>query len=125
MPNDQVGATRAGMSSGSEPGGSLEEAMRVRKARARVRQAVKSGEMSVSDALYSDDPDIAGMRAKALLLAMPGVGKARAKAMLEAAGAAENRRVRGLGIHQKAAIAALAAAHMEDLARKRGGHEYE
>lgn len=102
-------------------GGSLEEAMRVRKARAEARRAVKSGELSVSAALYSDDPDIAGMRARALLIAMPGVGKAKCEAMLGAAGVAENRRVRGLGIHQKAALAALADAHMADLAAKNGG----
>ena len=44
------------------------------------------------------------MKVSALLEAMPGVGKVRARQIMERLGIAESRRVRGLGANQRAAL---------------------
>ena len=40
------------------------------------------------------------MKVIALIESLPGVGKVRAKSVMEKIGIAESRRIRGLGIHQ-------------------------
>jgi ribosomal protein S13 len=44
------------------------------------------------------------MKVSALLESMPGVGKVRAKQIMERLGIAESRRVRGLGANQRSAL---------------------
>jgi ribosomal protein S13 len=44
------------------------------------------------------------MKVSALLEAMPGVGKVRARQIMERLGIAESRRVRGLGANQRTAL---------------------
>jgi ribosomal protein S13 len=44
------------------------------------------------------------MKVSALIESMPGVGKVRAKQMMERLGIAESRRVRGLGANQRTAL---------------------
>jgi ribosomal protein S13 len=44
------------------------------------------------------------MKVSALLESMPGVGKVRAKQIMEKLGIAESRRVRGLGANQRTAL---------------------
>jgi ribosomal protein S13 len=44
------------------------------------------------------------MKVSALLESMPGVGKVRAKQIMERLGIAESRRVRGLGANQRIAL---------------------
>jgi len=44
------------------------------------------------------------MKVSALLESMPGVGKVRAKQIMERLGIAESRRVRGLGANQRTAL---------------------
>ena len=49
--------------------------------------------------------DIVGkMKVSSLLEAMPGVGKVRARQIMERLGIAESRRVRGLGANQRSAL---------------------
>jgi ribosomal protein S13 len=51
--------------------------------------------------------DVVGkMKVSALLESMPGVGKVRAKQIMERLGIAESRRVRGLGANQRSALEA-------------------
>jgi ribosomal protein S13 len=50
------------------------------------------------------DPVIGKMKVTELLESMPGVGRVRAKAIMEEVGIAESRRVRGLGANQVAAL---------------------
>jgi len=44
------------------------------------------------------------MKVSSLLEAMPGVGKVRARQIMERLGIAESRRVRGLGANQRSAL---------------------
>ena len=53
----------------------------------------------------------------ALLESMPGVGKVRAKQIMERLGIAENRRVRGLGTNQRAALEAEFARRVASVPR--------
>ena len=46
------------------------------------------------------------MKVSALLESMPGVGKVRAKQIMERLGIAESRRVRGLGANQRSSLEA-------------------
>jgi ribosomal protein S13 len=52
----------------------------------------------------STDDVIGKMKVSALLESLPGVGKVRAKQIMERLGIAESRRVRGLGANQRAAL---------------------
>ena len=47
---------------------------------------------------------IGKMKVSALLESLPGVGKVRAKQIMERLGIAESRRVRGLGTNQRSAL---------------------
>lgn len=50
------------------------------------------------------DDIIGKMRVSALLESLPGVGKVRARQLMEKIGISESRRVRGLGANQVAAL---------------------
>jgi ribosomal protein S13 len=50
------------------------------------------------------DDIIGKMKVSALLESLPGVGKVRAKQIMERLGIAESRRVRGLGTNQRSAL---------------------
>jgi ribosomal protein S13 len=50
------------------------------------------------------DEIVAGTKVSAILMSMPGLGKVKAKRLMEANGIAENRRIRGLGQRQRAAL---------------------
>lgn len=86
----------------------LEKARSVRRARGVVRESLRLRTMTIAEVL--DDgktSDVTGkMRVTALLEAMPGVGKVRAKQITERLGIADGRRVRGLGANQVAALKA-------------------
>jgi transposase len=77
----------------------LEKAAKARKARAEVKDnlpaVLKQGQT---------DDVVGKMKVSALLEAMPGVGKVRARQIMERLGIAESRRVRGLGANQRTAL---------------------
>lgn len=84
----------------------LHKAAAARVARAAAKDRLKSGELSIAELLSSGDTDdaIARMRVVELLEALPGIGHVRAAAIMDRLGIAASRRVRGLGIHQRAAL---------------------
>jgi hypothetical protein len=84
----------------------LEKAAIARKARADVKSSLKDGGLTVAEVLKSAGAsDVIGkMKVTALLEAMPGVGKVRARQIMERLGIAENRRLAGLGANQRAAL---------------------
>lgn len=85
----------------------LAKAADARTARALVRHRLKSGGASITDVMLQGQGDdaIGRMRVSALLASMPGIGTARASAIMTDVGIASNRRVRGLGVQQIRAIA--------------------
>ena len=79
-----------------------------RRQRADLKAKVRSGELSLSDALdlAADDDVLAHVKVVDLLKALPRVGDKRAAAVMERLDIASNRRIRGLGRHQIAGLKA-------------------
>lgn len=84
----------------------LEKAAQARKGRAEVKNRLKHSGASLSDIITeASGNDIIGkMKVSALLESLPGVGKVRAKQIMDRLGIAETRRVRGLGANQVTAL---------------------
>jgi hypothetical protein len=84
----------------------LEKAAQARAARAQARAQLRSGDLSPIDVLRAPHESPAGdLRVEQLLVSLPGIGKARAAALLATAGIPATRRVRSLGSRQQQALA--------------------
>ncbi len=82
----------------------LEKAAEARAARADIKARLKMGSMSLQEALDSDDDNVGKLKVVSMLESLPGVGKVKARRVMEEVGIAENRRVQGLGAQQRAAL---------------------
>jgi hypothetical protein len=84
----------------------LERAAQARRVRAEVKELLKSGSLDFQGLLDRADEDdlIGGIKIAAVLSSMPGTGKVKAKRLMEEFGIADNRRLRGLGDKQRAAL---------------------
>jgi hypothetical protein len=84
----------------------LEKAAAARKARAEVRERLRTGDLDFPGllAIADDDELVGGIKVKAVLTALPGLGKVKSFRLMERLGIAENRRVRGLGAKQREAL---------------------
>ena len=84
----------------------LEKAAKARKDRAEVKNNLKRGAITLPAVLKQGQSDdtVGKMKVSALLEAMPGGGKVRARQIMERLGIAESRRVRGLGANQRTAL---------------------
>lgn len=72
---------------------------------ADVKNRLRMGSLTLAEALErSDEPAIAKLKVLALLEALPGLGKVKARRLMEEIGIADNRRVQGLGPQQRAAL---------------------
>lgn len=86
----------------------LERAAQARRVRAEVKELLKSGSLDLPGLLARAETDdlIGGIKVAAVLSSMPGTGKVKAKRLMEELGIADNRRLRGLGDNQRAALLA-------------------
>jgi hypothetical protein len=84
----------------------LQKAAEARAARAELKEKLKMGSVTLSDALAkADSSDVIGkLKVLALLESLPGVGKVKARRIMEDIGISESRRVRGLGPQQRQAL---------------------
>ena len=84
----------------------LEKAAAARRERAEVKNRLKNSSASLADVIKEGGTnDVIGkMKVAALLEALPGTGKVRAKQIMDEIGISETRRVRGLGTNQSAAL---------------------
>lgn len=83
----------------------LVKAAEARKARAAVKQRLKNGTLSLKEILeLQDDPTVAKMRVVQVLESLPGVGKVRARKLMEEVDISITRRVKGLGDKQKVTL---------------------
>ena len=84
----------------------LDKAAASRRERAAVKNRLKNSGASIIDVVTEGRAnDVIGkMRVVDLLQSMPGLGKVRARQVMERLGIAESRRVRGLGTKQIAAL---------------------
>ena len=84
----------------------LEKAAAARRERATVKDRLKHSGASLVEVLKEGQSNevIGKMKVSAVLEALPGVGKVRARKIMEQLGISESRRVRGLGSNQLAAL---------------------
>ncbi|HZB02959.1 MAG TPA: integration host factor, actinobacterial type [Actinomycetota bacterium] len=83
----------------------LAKAAEARKKRAQVKERLKSGQLSLRDLLdRREDETVGKMKVSSVLESMPGVGKVRARKLMERLDISASRRVRGLGAKQKEAL---------------------
>lgn len=84
----------------------LEKATLARQERAAVRNRLKHSGASLPEVLKEGQTNeaIGKMKVSAILESLPGVGKVRARRIMEQLGISENRRVRGLGTNQTAGL---------------------
>ena len=91
----------------------LEKAAEIRKARAELKDQLKSGKTSLASVLdRAERDDVVGkLKVSAVLQAMPGIGKIRAQQIMERLKIADSRRLRGLGEQQRKALLGEFAAN--------------
>ena len=84
----------------------LQKAAEARAARAELKERLKLGSLSLAQALETADGDdtIGKLKVLAMLESLPGVGKVKARRIMEEIGIADSRRVRGLGPQQRIAL---------------------
>jgi S13-like H2TH domain len=83
----------------------LEKAAEARRARAELKGQLKSGELTLKDVLGRDGDNTVGkMKVSTVLESLPGVGKVRARKLMEKLDISASRRVRGLGAKQRDAL---------------------
>lgn len=84
----------------------LDKAAASRRERAEVKNRLKNSGGSILDVLHEGRTNevIGKMRVVELLQSVPGLGRVRARQVMQRLGIAESRRVRGLGVKQVAAL---------------------
>lgn len=81
----------------------LEKAAAARRARAELKEQLKMGSLTLQDLLNRAGRDevVAKMKVLSVLESLPGVGKVKARRILDEAGISETRRLHGLGEQQR------------------------
>ena len=83
----------------------LAKAAEARKRRAELKGQLKAESVSLREVLGRQGDDVVGkMKVSSVLEALPGVGKVRARKIMERLDISASRRVRGLGAKQKDAL---------------------
>lgn len=84
----------------------LEKAAAVRRARAELKDHLKSGRVTLKELLAKADSDdtIGKMKVLAALESLPGTGKVKARRLMESVGISETRRLQGLGAKQRESL---------------------
>lgn len=88
----------------------LEQAAAARRIRAEVKELLKTGSITLAELMDRAESEefIGGLKVQSVLESMPGMGKIKAKRLLESIGIAPDRRLRGLGERQRSALLAQA-----------------
>ena len=80
----------------------LEKAAIARRRRADLKDQLKSGRTTLKELLGRTDDEVVGkMKVSTVLESLPGVGRVRARKLMERLDISESRRMRGLGAKQK------------------------
>jgi len=81
----------------------LDKAASVRRLRAELKEKLKMGSLSFKELLEqgADDEVVAKMKVVSVLESLPGLGKVKARRLMEEIGISETRRLQGLGEQQR------------------------
>ncbi|HEX9693748.1 MAG TPA: integration host factor, actinobacterial type [Actinomycetota bacterium] len=82
----------------------LEKAAEARRKRAELKGQLKSGKLTLRDVLSRLDDTVGKMKVSTVLESLPGVGKVRARKIMEKLDISASRRIRGLGAKQRDAL---------------------
>jgi hypothetical protein len=83
----------------------LVKAAEARRKRAALKEKLKSGQVSIREILDRKGEDVVGkMKVSNVLESLPGMGKVKARKLMERLDISSTRRVRGLGAKQKDAL---------------------
>lgn len=84
----------------------LDKAAAARRQRAEVKEKLKAGGLNLREVLEMGDRDevIGKLKTVTVLESLPGLGKVRARRVMEELEISENRRLRGLGSKQREAL---------------------
>ena len=81
----------------------LEKAAVARQKRAEVKEQLKGGSLTLAQLFDQGDRDemLGKLKVVSMLESLPGVGKVRARRLMEELDISESRRLRGLGVNQR------------------------
>ncbi len=83
----------------------LQKAAEARRKRAELKGELKSGKRTLTDVLSEQDNDTVGkMKVSNVLESLPGVGKVRARKIMEKLDISATRRIKGLGPKQRESL---------------------
>lgn len=84
----------------------LEKAAAARRQRAELKEKLKMGSVSLPELLdrAGEDETVGKMKVLAVLESLPGLGKVKARRLMEEVGISETRRVQGLGAKQRESL---------------------
>lgn len=83
----------------------LAKAAEARRQRAEIKEALKAGRTQFADLLARVSDEVVGkMKVSSVLESVPGVGKVRARKIMQRLDISESRRLRGLGLKQREAL---------------------
>ncbi len=84
----------------------LAKAAKVRRERAEVKERLKLGSINLSELLKMADSDetVGKMKVLSVLESLPGLGKVKARRLMDTVGISESRRLQGLGSNQREAL---------------------
>ena len=81
----------------------LEKAAQARRMRAELKEKLKMGSLTLGELMQQADSDevVGKMKVLAVLESLPGLGKVKARRVMEEVGISETRRLQGLGDQQR------------------------
>ena len=81
----------------------LEKAAAARRLRAELKEKLKMGSLSLKELLDQGERDeiVGKMKVLSVIEALPGVGKVKARRLMDDVGISETRRLQGLGDNQR------------------------
>ena len=84
----------------------LEKAAAARRQRAELKEKLKMGSLSFDELLEQAERDevVGKMKVVVVLESLPGLGKVKARRLMEELGVSESRRVQGLGRNQRESL---------------------
>jgi hypothetical protein len=81
----------------------LDKAAQVRRLRAELKEKLKMGSLTLKELLDQGQSDevVAKMKVLSVLESLPGLGKVKARRLMDEIGISETRRLQGLGDQQR------------------------
>jgi hypothetical protein len=91
----------------------LDKAAAARRQRAELKEKLKMGSVSFPELLEQGARDevVGKMKVLAVLESLPGLGKVKARRLMEQVGISEARRIQGLGANQRESLLKELGAH--------------